>query len=124
MTSTIFPNPPPGPFVASGPAVGAGLVCPAGLVHDDSIQAQGFPSGQGFNVQVVKHFICDEAPFGEFFVNLQARIDFRKGTTFSWNVVGGTGVYDDLHGAGSGVGLFDCGANCILDVYEGGLRIR
>ena len=31
-------------------------------------------------------------------MQLKARIDFRKGTTFNWNVVGGTGEYEDLHG--------------------------
>jgi len=115
----------PGPFVASGPAVDDGVVCDAGLVVDASGKVTGF-SPTGFNFQGIKHFICEDGS-GEFFVNLQARIDFRKGTTFNWNVLGGTGDYENLHGAGSGIGLpgVPCGdpGFCILDIYLGGLHI-
>jgi len=111
----------PSPFVASGPAVDAGLMCTDGMVVDASGKAEGF-SPTGFNFQGVKQFTCDDGS-GEFFVNIKARIDFRKGTTFQWNVLNGTGDYVDLHGAGSGVGLQDCGLDCVLDVYDGGLRI-
>ena len=110
----------PSPFVASGPAVEDGLVCDAGTVVDDSGKVTGF-SPNGFNFQGIKHFTCDDGS-GEFFVNLQARIDFRKGTTFNWNVLRGTGDFADLHGAGSGVGLPTCGPDCVFDVYDGGLH--
>lgn len=110
----------PGPFVASGPAVDGGLICAAGTVVDESSKATGL-SPTGFNFQGIKHFICDDGS-GEFFVNLQARIDFRRGTTFHWSVLGGTGDYEVLHGAGSGVGLDLCGPDCVFDVYDGGLH--
>jgi len=111
----------PGPFVASGPAVDDGVICAEGLVFEDSLKVTGF-SPTGFNWQGIKHFTCEDGS-GEFFVNLQARIDFRKGTTFNWNVLSGTGEYEDLHGAGSGVGLPGCGEGCVLDLYDGGLHI-
>jgi len=111
----------PSPFTASGPAVDDGLVCQTGTVVDASGKATGF-SPTGFNFQGVKQFTCDDGS-GEFFVNLQARIDFRKGTTFNWNVLSGTGDYVDLHGAGSGIGLDICGPDCVFDIYEGGLHI-
>lgn len=115
----------PGPFMASGPAVDDGVVCAEGIVVDASGQVNGF-SPNGFNFQGVKHFICDDGS-GEFFVNLQARIDFRKGTTFNWNVLSGTGGYESLHGAGGGLGIpgVPCGDPnvCILDLYDGGLHI-
>ena len=111
----------PGPFVASGPAVDDGVICDTGTVVDESPKVTGF-SPNGFNFQGIKHFICDDGS-GEFFVNLQARIDFRKGTTFNWNVLSGTGEYEDLHGAGSGVGLDACGPDCVFDVYDGGMHI-
>lgn len=111
----------PSPFTASGPAVADGLVCDAGTVVDASGKVTG-SSPTGFNFQGVKHFTCEDGS-GEFFVNLQARIDFRKGITFNWNVLRGTGDYADLHGAGSGVGLLLCGPDCVLDVYDGGLHI-
>ena len=115
----------PGPFVASGPAVDVGVICAAGVVVDDSGKVSGF-SPNGFNFNGIKHFICDDGS-GEFFVNLQARIDFRKGITFNWNVLSGIGAYEDLHGAGSGFGLggVPCGDPelCVLDLYEGGFHI-
>jgi hypothetical protein len=111
----------PSPFVASGPAAADGLVCDAGTVVDASGKVTG-ASPTGFNYQGVKHFTCEDGS-GEFFVNLAARIDFRKGVTFNWNVLWGTGDYVDLHGAGSGVGLPLCGPDCVLDVYDGGLHI-
>jgi len=111
----------PGPFVASGPAVDDGVICAEGIVVDDSFKLTGF-SPTGFNWQGIKHFTCGDSS-GEFFVNLQARIDFRKGTSFNWNVLSGIGDYEDLHGAGSGVGLEICGPDCVFDVYDGGLHI-
>ncbi len=120
-TSLVNPE---APFAADGPAVDAGLVCDAGIVVDDSGKVTGF-SPNGFNFQGVKHFICEDGS-GDFFVNLQARIDFRKGTTFQWNVLRGTGAYADLHGAGNGFGLpgVPCGNpdDCVFDVYFGGLH--
>lgn len=110
------------PFVASGPAVDDGLMCTEGMVIDLNGKLAGF-SPTGFNFQGVKHFICDDGS-GEFFVNLQARIDFRKGTTFNWNILSGTEDYEDLHGSGKGVGLSVCGEDCVLDVYDGGVHIN
>ncbi len=111
----------PSPFVATGPAVDQGLICAAGIVVEDFGQATGF-SQNGFNFQGVKHFICADGS-GEFFVNLQARIDYSRGTTFNWNVLSGTGDYEDLHGAGSGIGLYICGPECVLDIYGGKVHI-
>ncbi len=111
----------PSPFVATGPAVDQGLICAAGIVVEDFGQATGF-SQNGFNFQGVKHFICADGS-GEFFVNLQARIDYSRGTTFNWNVLSGTGDYEDLHGVGSGIGLDICGPECVFDVYDGEVHI-
>jgi hypothetical protein len=111
----------PSPFQASGPAVDDGLICEEGTVVDASSKEIGF-SQNGFNFQGIKQFTCDDGT-GEFLVNLQARNDFRMGITFNWNVISGTGDYEDLHGAGSGIGLDTCGLDCVLDIYEGGLHI-
>ncbi len=111
----------PSPFEATGPAVVVGVVCDAGTVVNASAKVTGL-SPTGFNFHGVKHFTCDDGS-GEFFVNLQARIDFRKGTTFQWNVLSGIGAYENLHGAGSGVGLDICGPDCVFDLYAGGLHI-
>ncbi len=114
----------PSPFVASGPAVDDGLICASGIVIDDFSSVTGL-SRTGFNFHGIKHFTCDDGT-GEFFVNLNARIHFRKGTTFNWNVIGGTGDYENLHGAGSGDGIQGepCGTSaCVLDLYDGGLHI-
>lgn len=115
----------PGPFTASGPAVDDGLVCATGTVYDAAGMVKGF-SPTGFNFHGIKHFMCDDGS-GEFFVNLQARIDFKRGVSFNWNVLSGTGAYEDIHGAGSGIGLggVPCGDPelCVLDIYDGGLHI-
>jgi len=115
----------PSPFVASGPAVDNGVVCASGTV----VNARGMVTGNspvGFNFLGIKHFTCDDGS-GEFFVNLEARIDFRRGDKFRWNVLSGTGAYSDLHGAGSGIGLggVPCGDPdvCVLDIYTGGLHL-
>ena len=112
---TVIPGNDPSPFTVSGPAVTHGLVCDKGTVVNATSKVTGF-SPNGFNFQGIKHFICDDGS-GEFFVNVQARIDFRKGTTCNWNVLSGTGDYEDLHGAGSGIGLEICGPFCILDIF-------
>lgn len=116
----------PSRFNASGPAVDEGLICGAGLVTDATGKLTGL-SPTGFNFQGIKVFDCDDGS-GQFYVNLQARIDFRKGTTFNWNVLGGTDDYVALHGAGEGIGLpgVPCGdpGLCVLDLYGGGLHIE
>ncbi len=113
-----------GPFTASGPAVDDGLICASGSVIDDVNSFTGF-TVNGFNYHGIKRFTCDDTS-GEFLVNVQARIDNRTGTTFNWNVIAGTGAYEDLHGAGPGVALDGgCGAEpCVLDVYDGTLHIE
>jgi len=122
---TVIMSNDPDPFIASGPAVDTGLVCDAGTVVELTGKATGF-SSNGFNFDGIKHFTCEDGS-GEFFVNVQARIDYRKGTTFNWNILSGSGAYEDFHGAGSGVGLsgIPCGDPdvCVLDVYDGGLHI-
>jgi hypothetical protein len=115
----------PSPFTAFGPAVDEGIVCAGGTVVDASGKVTG-RSPTGFNFQGVKRFLCDDGS-GEFFVNLQARIDFRRGIQFHWNVLSGTGDLADLHGAGRGVGVpgVPCGDPdaCVLDLYVGGLHL-
>ena len=111
----------PSPFTAVGPAVDDGLICNTGTVVEASSNVIGF-SRNGFNFKGIKHFTCDDGS-GEFLINIKARIDFRKGTTFNWNVLRGTGDYEDLHGAGSGIGLDLCGTDCVLDIYDGELHI-
>ena len=80
----------------------------------------------GLNFKGVKHFVCDDGS-GEFWINIQDRIDFQRGVTFQWNVLRGTDAYKDLHGAGSGFGdpeVACCNPNdYVLDVYLGGLNI-
>lgn len=115
----------PSPFAAFGPAVDDGLVCPEGTVVDAAGKVVGL-SPTGFNFQGVKQFTCADGS-GEFLVNLQARIDFRRGVSFNWNILSGTGDYERLHGAGSGVGIggVPCGDPnlCVLDLYGGGVHI-
>jgi hypothetical protein len=114
-------GPTSGPFTASGPAVVSGLMCDSGETVDVFGKAAGFQSGNGVNFQVIKLFTCGDGS-GDFLVKLQVRID-RQGDNFNWTVVGGTDAYEDLHGSGRGVGLPDCGADCVVDVYDGRLHV-
>lgn len=108
-------------FTASGGAVDEGLICPTGQVIDLISMPAGFQSGIGGNFLIVKEFVCDDGS-GSFAVKLQVRLDFRRGTdTFSWVIFGGTSDYADLHGSGSGVGLFF--ETFVLDLYDGGVHI-
>jgi len=108
-----------GPFTATGPAVDAGIVCASGDTIDVFGKASGFQSQTGVNVQVVKLFTCDDGS-GDFLVKLQARID-NKGDNFNWNILGGTGSYDKLHGTGKGIGLPI--AEGVLDLYTGAAHV-
>lgn len=107
-----------GPFVATGPAVNDGIVCASGDVLDVSSKFAGF-TDFGFNIQVQKEFTCDDDS-GSFFMKLQVRID-HKGDNFNWVIAGGTGDYERLHGAGSGVGI-NPQPTTIDDIYDGKLH--
>lgn len=106
-----------GPFVATGVAVDDGVVCGEGEVVDTDFKAAGFQSGFAVNLTVGKEFTCDDGS-GTFSAKLQVRLDFTEGATFRWVITGGTGAYQDLHGAGSGFTV-----PVFTDIYQGGLHI-
>jgi hypothetical protein len=107
-----------GHFTASGPAVDAGIVCDEGNVLDIAGKASGF-SNAGVNFQALKEFTCEDGS-GSFFMKLQVRID-HKGDNFNWVIMGGTGDYAELHGAGSGIGINPT-PETIDDLYSGKLH--
>lgn len=118
-----------GTFTATGPAVDDGLMCDVGVTEDLQVKASGFQSGTRVNLQVLKLFTCDDGS-GDFLVKLQVRLVFGDegpptSNNFNWYIMGGTGDYEDLHGTGKGVGLYDvCGPACdVFDVYTGKLHI-
>lgn len=115
-----------GPFIATGPAVDEGLVCGSGFATATDLKVSGDPGMTGFNVQVIYLFTCDDGS-GEFYIKLQVRID-QKGDNFNWNIVGGNGNYEKLHGTGSGIGIpgVPCGdpEECVLDIYDGKVHIN
>jgi hypothetical protein len=108
-----------GPFVATGPAVDEGIVCASGETTDVGFHASGFQSDKGVNYQVVKLFVCDDGS-GEFSAKLQVRAD-RRGDNYNWNIVGGTGSYEKLHGTGTGTGLPT--PDGVFDIFDGKLHI-
>ena len=113
----------PSPFVASGPAVDSGLMCSEGEVLQVFGKTTGFQSAKGYvNFQAVHQFTCDDGS-GDFLVKLQVRFN-QNGDNFQWNILSGAGDYEDLHGTGDGIGLPDCGLNCVFDIYTGGLHIE
>ena len=113
-------------FTATGPAVDSGTVCPEGTVVDvyGKLAPKMGQSPNGFNMQIVKEFTCDDDS-GTFLIKLQVHITYFP--VFNWVVVGGTGDYEDLKGNGDGYGafpLFNGGPDPIgvWDVYEGRLH--
>jgi hypothetical protein len=108
-----------GPFTATGPAADAGLICESGETIDVFGKASGFQSQTGVNFQAVKLFTCDDGS-GEFLVKLQVRID-KKGDNFNWNILGGSGPYEKLHGTGKGIGLPILEG--VLDTYSGSAHV-
>jgi hypothetical protein len=94
-----------GTFEASGPAVDQGLICASGTVDDTRLIFAGFRSGRGAQIPVRKTFTC---PDGELFIKIQVHLDFGTSTeTFSWVVLGGTGVYGGVEGSGQGTTVGD-----------------
>lgn len=108
-----------GPFVATGPAVDDGLFCASGDTFDVAGKVAG-GTPQGVNFQVFKLFVCDDGS-GAAVIKLQVRID-RKGDNFNWNVVDGSGAYEDLHGTGGGIGI-PTGPTSVFDIFSGGMHI-
>jgi hypothetical protein len=92
-----------GDFTATGDAVDSGVICASGTFVDTGLRFAGYQSDRGMvQLLVVKEFTCDDGS-GTFVVKLQIQANFDTGIeTFSWVVLGGTGDYASLHGAGSG----------------------
>ncbi len=109
-----------GPFVATGPAVDAGLICPSGDSMDVLSKPSGFQSDRGVNYFVRKLFTCGDGS-GTFIIQMEVRVDFR-GDNANWNVLSGTGRYDNLHGTGKLVGLEPDGDYDVKDVFIGHLH--
>jgi hypothetical protein len=87
-----------GTFTTSG----AGL-CPSGTTTDVGF-ASGFQSNNHGVFHDRKTFTCDDGS-GTFTANVQAFLRFdAPATSFSWNILSGTGAYVSLHGTGTGTG--------------------
>lgn len=115
-----------GSFTATGPAVDSGAMCEEGIVADvyGKMAPKMGQSPNGFNMQIVKEFTCDDES-GTFFIKLQVRITDYP--VFNWVVVGGTGDYEDLKGNGDGYGAYPLPIGSpdpigVWDVYEGKLH--
>jgi hypothetical protein len=103
-------------FTATG-----GVVCPSGTAVTDPIfAAGGGRQGRGvFAFHLIKTLTCDDGS-GTIAIRVDAATAPRSpGTLGGFAVVGGTGDYSGLHGAGSLVGTSQ--PTGILDVYTGRL---
>jgi hypothetical protein len=90
------PGPNTGDFEVTG---GGGLMCAAGDVVDTRYVFGGGQSDQKLQILVLKDFIC---PDGTIEIKIQVHIDFEVGETYTWVILGGTGAYTHLSGAGQG----------------------
>jgi hypothetical protein len=94
-----------GTFKAEGIAADNGLICESGDVVDTRLIFAGGQSNRGAQIPVRKTFSC---PDGDLFIKIQVHLDFESSTeTFSWVVLGGTGAYSGVRGAGSGATISD-----------------
>jgi hypothetical protein len=103
-------------FTATG-----GVLCDSGTAVTDPVFAAGFGAkGRGVGTfHLIKSLTCDDGS-GTFQILVDASTaPTSPGTIGGFAVVGGTGDYTDLHGAGSLVGTATNGG--IIDVYMGRL---
>ncbi len=104
-------------FIASGSAV-PGLICASG----DVVEVGGTtPNSSGGPIEtfwVTKQFDCggDNTFDVEMFVRLNTTTGYTKA---KWNIVSGTGVYQNLQGKGKLVGTPSTTPGDIIDVYDG-----
>ena len=104
-------------FTATG-----GVVCDSGVAVTDPVFGKGGGrQGRGvFTFHLIKTLTCDDDS-GSFMIMVDAATaPTSPGTLGSFVVVGGTGDYSGLHGAGSLVGT-SLSETEILDVYTGRL---
>jgi hypothetical protein len=104
------------PFWATG-----GVVCETGYAITDPVFAAGFGRmGRGVGTfHLIKTLYCDDGS-GTFQIRVDAATaPTSPGTIGGFAVVGGTGEYVGLHGAGSLLGTSTGGGSGILDVYTG-----
>jgi hypothetical protein len=103
-------------FTATG-----GVVCDSGIaVTDPVFAAGGGRKGRGvLSFHLIKTLTCDDGS-GSFMIRVDAATARTSpGTIGGFAVVGGSGDYSGLHGAGSLVGTGN--PDGILDVYTGRL---
>lgn len=102
-----------GPFRATGRSL-----CPSGQVATTYNFFLGSVA-DGFNLVVGKSFTCDDGS-GTF--DLVLYVEVRPGVRrndFRWLITHGTGRYEGLHGAGTGVGDY---SDPPIDHYTGRVR--
>ena len=105
-------------FTATG-----GVLCESGTAVTDPVFAAGFGAqGRGVGTfHLIKTLTCDDGS-GTFQILVDASTaPSSPGTLGGFSVVGGTGDYAGLRGAGSLVGTNT--GNGIIDVYTGRLTI-
>jgi len=104
-------------FTATG-----GVVCDSGVaVTDPPLVAGGGRQGRGvFTFHLIKTLTCDNGSDSFMILVNAATAPRSPGTLGGFVVVGGTGAYSGLHGAGSLVGT-SLSETEILDVYTGRL---
>lgn len=106
-----------------------GLVCATGTVSTlgggptgATRTFNGGQSGSQAQILLSQRFEC---PDGSFDVLLRVTLDFATGDTVgTWSVLGGTGAYASLHGAGSLTGdRVEPWDLVILDTYTGRIHL-
>lgn len=104
-----------GAFTATGR-----LLCSAGLAETPFVTVSRTYTDGSLDLVVIKKFTCDDGS-GTFEVLIHVRLTFVSPGTFEnnfrWTISGGTGLYEDLEGFGTGFGAVRDGE--LIDVYNG-----
>jgi len=103
------------PFASTG-----GLICATGEVSTMDRRVTGWQNESHAQILLVKQFECAD---GTFDVLLRVTVDFAScDTVGTWSVLGGTGAFERLRGAGMLNGDSDC-VEVIVDTYVGSVHV-
>ncbi|HEX6111228.1 MAG TPA: hypothetical protein VFZ10_02900 [Geminicoccaceae bacterium] len=103
-----------------GPVCATGTVSPLGGGPTGATRT--FNGGQSFAQAQLLLSLRFECPDGSFDVLVRVTLDFATGDTVgTWSVLGGTGAYVSLHGAGSTTG--DWNGQVVFVTHSGNMHL-
>jgi len=120
ITSELSISRASGTFRISGMAADLGTICTSGEVYDLRYQDIS-PSPDELTALIIeKQFVCSDGS-GSFDMILNVQIS-ESGTTGTWRIVGGDGVFEGLRGTGDLTGSYQ-DEDIIIDTFVGTVSV-